>query len=35
MLRGEHNEIMVFDEHGAAPGRVRVLGDAGGGAFER
>ncbi len=34
-LKADKNEIAIFDEHGAAPAKVRVLGDASGGAVER
>ncbi len=34
-LKANGNEIAIFDEHGATPAKVRVLGDASGGALER
>jgi hypothetical protein len=34
-LRPDQNEITIFDEHGATPSKVRLIGDASGGALER
>ncbi len=35
MLKGEHNELVIFDEHGAGVGRVRLIGDPKSGALDR
>ena len=34
-LKPGANDLMIFDEHGASPSRVRILTDAKGGAFDR
>lgn len=34
-LKPDKNEIAIFDEHGAAPTKLRMLGDASGGAVDR
>jgi hypothetical protein len=34
-LKPDQNDIVIFDEHGAATSKVRLLGDASGGALER
>lgn len=35
LIKDDQNEITIFDEHGASPSRVRILGDASGGAMGR
>jgi hypothetical protein len=34
-LKAGSNDLMLFDEHGASPSRVKILGDPKGGAFDR
>lgn len=35
MLKGDRNELVIFDEHGASSSRVRLIGDPKAGAFDR